>query len=808
MSAKPPRYLCIHGHFYQPPRENPWLEVVEVQDSSAPDHDWNARITRECYAPNGRSRIVDSQMRILHLLNNYAWMSFNYGPTLLAWMEEQRPEVLHGIVEGDQLSRERRRGHGNALAQVFNHMIMPLASPRDKRTQVRWGIADFRRRFGREPEGMWLAETGVDLASLEALADAGIRFTILAPGQAKRWRKIGTTEWAAIPGGIDPSRAYLCRLPSGRSISLFFYDGVISRMVAFEGLLANGEKFLAGLMNGFDDRRTHAQMVHIATDGESYGHHHPHGDMALAFVLDRLSRDKDVRLTNYGEFLELHPPEWEVELHDKSSWSCAHGVERWRSNCGCNMGRGWQQEWRQPLREALDNLKAQLDRLFTVEGRKCFRDPWQARDAYIDVILDRSPETLERLFAAHGQPDLDDAFRRQAFWLLEMQRHGMLMFTSCGWFFDEISGLETTQCLRYAARAMQLAGHFGVELEPEFLATLEKAPSNLPEYGTGRKVWELLIEPSKVDLERVLAHYAITSIYRQPESKATLYRYELETLDQEVRGRGNAHLALGRLHVRSLLTGDEAETNFVVIHYGGLDFHCVLRLARPAQEYADFKRELFDLFETGSLADVTTLVARAFEGRVHRLDDLFVEERRRIIGIVLQERFADYQRLFEQLADQDAGMLRMLARLGYPIPRALWAAASVGLNQRLGKELQHLDGDLQLQRVRKLLDDGRVWGFQPDREAFSRLLMDELEGVLSELNPAADVGALVEEALRILDAVRLLGLHPDLWRAQNQLLDAGAGLKSNGPLEPAQEQVLTKLAARLKISENLLGWQP
>ena len=322
----PPRYICIHGHFYQPPRENPWLDMVEVQDSAAPDHDWNERITRECYAPNTRSRLLDVQGRIINLSNNYAWISFNFGPTLLSWLERSAPEVLERIVEADRISRERRDGHGNALAQVYNHVIMPLASAHDRRTQVLWGIADFRHRFGRDPEGMWLAETAVDVASLEALAEEGLCFTILAPHQAKRWRKAGAQEWVEIPGGVDPSRAYTIRLPSGRSLALFFYDGFISRQVAFERLLDNGEVFLDRLLRGFDDRREHAQLMHIATDGESYGHHHAHGDMALAYVLHRLAQHPEIRLTNYGEFLELHPPQWEVEIHEKTAWSCATGL--------------------------------------------------------------------------------------------------------------------------------------------------------------------------------------------------------------------------------------------------------------------------------------------------------------------------------------------------------------------------------------------------------------------------------------------------------------------------------------------------
>jgi alpha-amylase/alpha-mannosidase (GH57 family) len=802
-----PRYLCIHGHFYQPPRENPWLEAVEVQDSAAPDHDWNARITRECYAPNTRARVVDGHGTIINLFNNYAWISYNFGPTLLSWMEEAAPAALQGIVEGDRLSRERRHGHGNTLAQVYNHVIMPLAAERDKRTQVRWGIADFRRRFGHDPEGMWLAETAADLASLEALAAEGIKFTVLSPRQAKRWRAFGSGDWIALQDGIDPSRAYLCRLPSGRSITLFFYDGDISRQVAFERLLDSGEKFLGRLMEGFDADRQHAQLMHIATDGESYGHHHPHGDMALAYVLDRVAKDPTVRLTNYGEFLAMHPPEWEVEIHENSSWSCVHGVERWRSDCGCNMGRGWHQKWRGPLRQALDQFKKRLDHLFATRGRECFPDPWAARDGYIDVILDRNPESVRAFLGRHGHSDLDDSAVRDALWLLEMQRHSLLMYTSCGWFFDEVSGLETTQCLRYAARAVQLARHFNLDFEDELVRGLEKAPSNLAEYKNGKGVWEQLIRPTKIDMDRVLAHYAISSIYRK-EERARVYCYDVERLDEEVRGRGNVHLAMGRLHVRSLLTWSEAETSFVVLHYGGLDFHAVLRKARGSDGYQAFKDKLFKVYETGSLADVTALVAGEFEGEVHRLDDLFIEERRRIVQIALQDRFEDYQHTFDRLADQDADVLSNLARLHFPIPRALKIAASVSLDQHLREELTRLESEGALARIQQILARGRAWAYQPDLESLGKLLAGELGSVLREINPLSDLPVLVAHAGHLLDAAALLGIMPDPWPAQNQLLDAYAGLAGSGHLTEPLRAAFTTLAARLKVSPHMLGWRP
>lgn len=804
----PPRYLCIHGHFYQPPRENPWLEAIEVQDSAAPDHDWNERITRECYAPNMRSRLLDGDGRIANLLNNYAWISFNFGPTLLSWLEENVPDVLRGLQEADRASRQRCGGHGNALAQAYNHVIMPLAGDRDKKTQVLWGIADFRRRFDRDPEGMWLPEAAADTASLEALAAAGIKFTILAPNQARRWRLLGDPEWTELPGGIDPFRAYLCRLPSGRSISLFFYDGIISRQVAFERLLDSGERFLDRLLQGFDEDRTHAQLMHIATDGESYGHHHPFGDMALAYALDRLRQSPELKLTNYGEFLELHPPEWEVEIHENSSWSCAHGVERWRSDCGCKMRGDWQQQWRGPMRHALDQLKGRLDQLFATRGRQCFPDPWAARDAYVAVVQDRSDEAVRSYFTQLAYPDLDESLHRDALWLLEMQRHGMLMFTSCGWFFDEISGLEATQCLRYAARAMQLARHFGQDLEADLVAELEKAPSNVPEHGNGRGVWEKLVRPWRVDLERVLAHYAISLLYRSPLDRDRVYCYDLEVLDSEVRTRGSNRIGTGRLRVRSRLTGDHAETSFVVIHYGGLDFYTVLRASRAAAEYEAFKSRLVDAYRAGSLADVTALVAREFEGSVHRLDDLFKDEQRRVVGIVLGDRFEDYRRSFERLANQDEDVLNRLSQLHYPIPRPLHAAAAAYLDENLRAEIAALEDDGNPARVRALWERGRAWGYQPERDVLGKTIAQALRRLLHEVTPTSDLPAVVRRAGHLLDAADLLGVPTNIWRVQNQLIEASARLEGADALPAERRALLAALASRVNVSEALLGWRP
>jgi alpha-amylase/alpha-mannosidase (GH57 family) len=454
------RYLCIHGHFYQPPRQNPWLEEMEAEESAAPFHDWNQRITAECYAPNAAARIVDGEGRLLEIHNNYAYSSFNFGPSLLAWLEKADPTTYQQIIAADRLSCTNRDGHGNAMAQAYNHIIMPLADRRDKVTQVVWGIYDFRTRFGRAPEGMWLPETAVDLETLDILAAHGIHFTVLSPYQAKRIRVPGETTWSEVSGGrIDPSRPYRCLLPSGRDIALYFYDGPIAKAIAFDGVLARGEMLIERLMGGFHDGRNHTQLVHVATDGETYGHHHRFGEMALAYALSTIARKKLATLTNYGEYLARFPPDHVVEIVESSSWSCAHGVERWRSDCGCQTGGkpGWHQRWRKPLRESLDWLRDHLADLFEDEGSKLFSNPWEARNGYIAVILDRSRPQVERFFEQHARQRLSDAEMVQAIKLLEMQRHALLMYTSCAWFFAEISGLETVQMLAFAARAIQLA---------------------------------------------------------------------------------------------------------------------------------------------------------------------------------------------------------------------------------------------------------------------------------------------------------------------------------------------------------------
>ena len=517
------RFVCVHGHFYQPPRENPWLDVVERQPSAAPYHDWNERVAAECYAPNTAARILGAGDRIVDIVNNFASMSFDAGPTLLAWLERARPDVYGAILEADREGRARFRGHGPALAQAYNHVIMPLASGRDKRTQVVWGMRDFERRFGRSPEGMWLPETAVDVESLEVMAEEGVRFTVLAQRQAAatrplggsgEWRDVGAVGGCGAAEAIDPRRPYLCRLPSGRSIVLFFYDGAISHDVAFGGLLRDGEAFAGRLIAGFSGgggAGGRAELVHVATDGETYGHHHRFGEMALAYALDRVGKGGAAEVTVYGEFLERFPPRDEVRIVDGTSWSCVHGLERWRADCGCSTGEkaGWDQKWRAPLREAMDGLAAGAAEAFEDGLRAYAPDPWAVRNDYITLLLDRSPENAAAFLGRHFGSRLGSADKTRALELLEMARHAMLAQTSCGWFFDDISNLETVQVLQYAARAMQLAREAGgPDLEPRFVETLAAARSNEAKLGTGAAVYEKLARPAMIDLLRCGARTA------------------------------------------------------------------------------------------------------------------------------------------------------------------------------------------------------------------------------------------------------------------------------------------------------------
>lgn len=485
------KFVCIHGHFYQPPRESPWSDEVEPQESAAPYHDWNERVTAECYLPNAGSALLNTTDHRTHYVNNYEKISFNFGPTLLFWMKLNHPKLLQSIIGADVKSRLRFGGHGNAVAQAYNHIIMPLANSRDKFTEIYWGIKDFEYYFKRKPEGLWLPETAVDLESLDFMSELGIKFTVLAPSQAKRVRSLQCDEWSE---SLSTGTPYLQRLPSGRSMIIFFYDGAVAHGVAFDKLLTNGGVFAQRLIDSLCESKTSNQLIHIATDGESYGHHHRFGEMSLAYALQQLDHSGEVELTNYGQFIDIQPPEFEVEIHQNSSWSCVHGIERWRNNCGCNTGQGFHQEWRAPLRQALDWLRDQLAPVYESTLSQYIKDPWLARNEYINVINNR--DYFDHFIQSHATRRLNHQEKMLVLKWCELQRNALLMYTSCGWFFDELSGLETVQIIRYAGRVIQLADRLTpVNYEVEFIKRLEMIPSNIDKLGNGANLYYRLIKP-------------------------------------------------------------------------------------------------------------------------------------------------------------------------------------------------------------------------------------------------------------------------------------------------------------------------
>ncbi|HJU91478.1 MAG TPA: DUF3536 domain-containing protein [Pyrinomonadaceae bacterium] len=458
--------LVIHGHFYQPPRENPWTGEIEAEPTAAPFHDWNERIHAECYAPN---------------ITNYPHISFNFGPTLLSWLESNHPDTYQKILEADRVSAGKRGGHGNAIAQAYGHAILPLCNERDRLTQVVWGLADFRFRFEREPEALWLPETAANDDVLSLLIDQGMRYVILSPDQAK--------------GKVDSSKPYLYRHKDGsaRTLAVFFYNGPLARAIAFEKALTSSR----GLVEQFIRAAQLGDLVNVATDGETYGHHFKFGDLCLAHALEVEAKQAGFWITNYGEYLDRHPPEIEVEIDngpqgEGSSWSCVHGVGRWTRDCGCQTGGqpGYKQSWRAPLRVALNFLRDDTAAKFESAGRELLRDPWAARNDYIDVILD--PRARESFLTRQAVRRLSDLEESRVSKLLEMQRSALLMFTSCGWFFSDLAGIETIQVMRYAARVIDLQNQLGLEPpQKRFLELMAEAKSNNPEKGNGADLFVL-----------------------------------------------------------------------------------------------------------------------------------------------------------------------------------------------------------------------------------------------------------------------------------------------------------------------------
>jgi len=770
------RFVCIHGHFYQPPRENPWLDEVEVQDSAYPYHDWNERVTAECYARNAAARILDNNRRIVDIVNNYSKISFNFGPTLLSWMQKKDPEIYAAILEADRLSQENFAGHGSAMAQVYNHMIMPLSNVQDKRSQVIWGIKDFEARFKRKPEGMWLGETAVDLETLDLMAEQGIKFTVLAPHQAKRikqgdqdmlWRDVSVAK-------VDPRVPYRCYLPSGRQIAIFFYDGTISMGVAFEGLLNNGEHFARRLTDNFSVTSPNAQLVHIATDGETYGHHHKFGDMALAYCLHYIESNQLAQLTNYGEFLQKFPPTQEVEIVENSSWSCVHGIERWRSDCGCSTGGqpGWNQKWRAPLRQALDWLRDSLIPLYETQMAGFSNDPWGVRNKYIDVVLDRSEPNMARFLQGLAGRVLTDDEKIKVLKLLEMQTNAMLMYTSCGWFFNEVSGIETVQILKYAARAIQLAQEVaGVNLEEGFITRMTEVISNVPELKDGANIYRTMVKPSVVNLLRVGAHYAMTSLFEKYSSQTNMYSYMVKSEQYDLKQAGRLKLAIGRAMVRSKDTWEQAYVCFAVLHLGdhnfigGVDYLSL-------EEFTKMRQLISNAFLASDIPNVIGIIKDYLKYHNYSLWHLFKEEQQKILNEVLGSTMDDIETSFRQIYDNHYPLMQIKNEISLPLPRMLMTVVEFVLNRDIILVLEQEDVDIT--RLKLLVEEMKRWSFKRDHANFAFLASERISALMKRFNDHPENIHLLEKIISILELLITLNLDLETWKAQNIYFSMGS----------------------------------
>jgi alpha-amylase/alpha-mannosidase (GH57 family) len=793
-------FACIHCHFYQPPRENPWLETVESQDSAGPYHDWNGRIARECYLPNGASRILDSERRISTIVNNYSRISFNFGPTLLSWMQESEPEGYQRILAGDRESQKLFSGHGSALAQAYNHTILPLASSRDKRTQIIWGIKDFQTRFGRDPEGMWLPETAVDIETLEILSAEGIKFTILAPRQALQVRVDYDATFIDLEYGADSRRAYACKLPCGRSIGLFFYDGALATAVAFEKLLFSGENFARRLVSRFDPEGDSSQLMHVATDGETYGHHHSHGDMALAYALQYIEEKQLARITNYGEYFALNPPSQEIRIKERTSWSCAHGLGRWENDCSCNSGGhpGWNQNWRRPLRDAFDWLRDDLLDDYESSAKELLRDPWSARDHYIDAVLDRSSASVENFFNQHSTHHLSAQERVRALRLLELQRHLMLMYTSCGWFFDEPTGPETVQVLQYAARAVQLSQQlFGGNREEQFLQRLELVSSNIPEFGTGRQIYERFVQPAMLDLPGVAAHYAISSFFEGYEQAGSIYSYQAQLRDASIFENGKTKLATGTVAIKSLITQAQLDFNFAVLYAGAHNLRAGIREAHD--QFSEFSTEASQYLLKSGFSNCLSALDHYFGAETYSLKSLFRDERKRIVGQIVDSTLADIDKLYSDVYEQNLTLIGFLRELHLALPPILRVSSDFVLNNEIRRSLGQ--GEIDAERLQMLIQIANRNEIALDRSV-KRSLSQRMKQALSRWRREPFELRSLTELETLVSLLKAAPFETDLWDTQNGYYELLTVILRLKPLElsDAWLQLFRNLGGSLGIA--------
>ncbi len=720
------RLFIFHGHFYQPPRENPWTGLVSREQSAAPNHDWNQRVDQECYRPNAYGRVLDEKQLVAEIVNNYQFISFNVGPTLVRWLKKHDPLTLERMVAADRKSAEANGGHGNAIAQAYNHMILPLANRRDRTTQISWGLAAFKDQFERDAEALWLPETAANHEVLDELIEQGMRFVILSPRQAARIRPLGTKRWKDLSGAkIDCSQPYLYhhRDGSGRGITVFFYDGPLAHEVAFGDALNETSRFTQHVFEA--TRKTDAgPLVHLATDGESAGHHHAWGDRVLSHALTRVLPKEGYRVTNYGYALDVCPPSWEVELDlggegEGSSWSCEHGVSRWIRDCGCSVShkQGWNQGWRTYLRRAADVLRDEARPYFEAEAGKLFHDPWSARDDYIRVLLHPSREYCHALLSEHGRGELTDEERVRALSLLEMQHQLMLQYTSCGWFFDDIGGLESRQVLRYSARAIDLWTELGGEPPASaFLEELTQAKSNLAQVGNGTELFRGIVTSDTVDPRQILVHALLrTDEGQRVRGGAGEWNWEVSTRERQE--REGCLLHTGRVAVQLSQTQRTFFGAVAVLEKGDLDLQAHVALNMSEEDFGAAGRRLGGAFAEAREAAV---LEDEFNDLKFNSESLLRGGGRELLAPLIERSYENFQRSLSRLHHDHQYLLAGVERLGLDEENLLSELARISLDAALSESLWRVLSsrtDGALEELKKSAELARSCGMDIDWSA-------------------------------------------------------------------------------------------
>jgi hypothetical protein len=805
------RHLVIHGHFYQPPRENPFSGGIAEQPSAAPFPNWNARIARECYAPNAQARILSPAGLISRIVNNYQHISFNVGPTLMSWLLSESPGTARLMVEADRAGALEHGGHGPAMAQVFNHVIMPLACHRDKVTQIVWGREHFRRVFGRLPEGMWLAETAADIESLALMSKAGIAFTVLAQGQIDATRPLSAGRqgpWEMLPDAADPRRPY--RVFWGRGpgdfIDVFVYDGPVSRSIAFESLLRDGKIFLDRVGEAFGQGYPDGwpRLVNLATDGESYGHHFQFGEMALAWLVDRVQAGgpDPIALTNYGEFLARFPPRLEARLVENSSWSCPHGIERWRSDCGCHAGGqdGWNQKWRTPLRDGLNWLRDSLAHIFERTLRGLLADPWGARDDYIGVLAsDYDPSERAGFLSRHRARSLSAEEELTVWEQMEAQLMALYMFTSCGWFFDDLTGLEPVQNLRYAHRAICLSrGRGDQDLAEGLLSFLRQARPNDPGYGSGEDVWNSLVIPFRLTDSLSAAHWAAARLMGVGES-LDQFRYqrfregEVGLLDLD-----RARVMAGQVEIADPRLGTARRFCLASSPAGGEDLTIMVLEAREGDPPPSAEAIL------ARIKDDPDLLARPGEllgpgPEAFGLDDLWPSVRQSILSELVGDFFRDLRAYTEKSFNVFSNMLVRYSRSRDSLDWLSRFVFRVVTEGRVQSFVERMRAGLpiDLEKLGRLVNDEDTAGAFRNEHVLNQAAQDYLAGLLDPARPAGARDTAISEALDFVGFLRQNGLAADFWEAQNLWQALAMDGDRQGSLAPGRRQLFAALGRAL-----------